>query len=256
MTDGDRGLATATTIDRACIAVLVPETNVTLAADLVRLAVPGVTVRYGRLAMGNGQMADDDEQQDMLGAARASIERAVAEMLPYAPRALMMGLSIETFQGGRSGTAAFTAHLRRMVGGRPVAAGAEACARALTALGARRIGIVTPYQPAADAVVRRFFEESGFEVAALEGLKVPHASQIAAVAPERIRTSIEQVARLGVDAIIQCGTNLSILDLTEDLESNLGVPVLSMNATTFWHALRLCNIHDRLHGFGALLREY
>lgn len=251
-----RGQVAVTTAQRACLGVLVPETNVTLAADLARLAVPGVTIKYGTLRMGGGQMANDAQQQRILADARASIEDAVADLAPHNLTALVMGLSIETFQGGRSGSAAITARLRGLVGGRPVATGADACVRALTALGATRIGIVTPYQPAADADVRRFFEETGFEVAALEGLRVPHATQIAAVEPARIEASIRQVARPGVDAIVQCGTNLSILDLIEDLEADLGVPVLAMNATTFWHALRLCTIDDRLHGFGVLLREY
>src|SRR4051812_6262765 len=97
---------TATTVDRACIAALVPETNETLAADMARMAVPGVTVRYGTLAMGGGQMANDAEQQDMLGAVRASIELAIGEILPHDPTALLMGLSIETFQGGVAGSRA------------------------------------------------------------------------------------------------------------------------------------------------------
>ena len=56
--------------------------------------------------------------------------------------------------------------------------------------------------------------------------------------------------------ILQAGTNLYFAELAAQLEKELGKPVLSINALTFWHALRTNGIADRIAGFGSLLAEH
>ena len=36
-----------------------------------------------------------------------------------------------------------------------------------------------------------------------------------------------------LDAIVQCGTNMSLIDVSERLEPVLGIPILGINAVTF-----------------------
>jgi maleate isomerase len=53
-----------------------------------------------------------------------------------------------------------------------VTTGAEAVGAALEAYGnIRRLAVITPYMPVGDAQVRRFFDDCGFEIVALKGLK-------------------------------------------------------------------------------------
>jgi maleate isomerase len=256
--DGDlSGLNIAVRSDspvRARFGVLRPAPNTTMAADLNRLSVPGVDLRYGALSMGTGQMANDVEHAAVLGAARASIEAAVAEVRPFDPTCLIMGLTIETFWGGVAGCASTTAYLRTLIDGRPVVTGPAACLAALQQIGARRIGVITPYQPAADTEVRRYFVEAGFDVVALVSLAASTVTDIAAINASDIHTAVRAVALPGVEAIIQCGTNLRVLDQIERIEAETGRPLLAMNAVTYWHALRISGIADRLDGFGAVLR--
>ena len=59
-----------------------------------------------------------------------------------------------------------------------------------------------------------------------------------------------------VDAIVQCGTNLSMVRLADEAERWLGKPVIAINAATWWMALRENGIKDKVYGAGSLLREY
>jgi len=59
-----------------------------------------------------------------------------------------------------------------------------------------------------------------------------------------------------VDAIIQVGTNLSMVRLAAEAEDWLGKPVIAINTATYWHALRANGIADRLNGFGRLLSDF
>jgi maleate isomerase len=107
-----------------------------------------------------------------------------------------------------------------------------------------------------DGQVRRFLGESGFEVVALKGLRCPTAVSIAHESEATLRQAILEVNQPGVEAIVQAGTNLSMLRLADEAERWLGKPVIAINAAILWYALREHGIKDQVPGFGTLLRDY
>ena len=72
-------------------------------------------------------------------------------------------------------------------------------------------------------------------------------------ASERRRT--ERSPRT-VDAIVQVGTNMSMVSVAAEAEARLGKPVIAINTATYWHALRACGIEDRITGLGRLLADF
>ncbi len=70
---------------------------------------------------------------------------------------------------------------------------------------------------------------------------------------------MEAIKRLDgddVDAIVQVGTNLSMVRLAAMAEMWLGKPVIAINTATYWHALRANGVMDRVEGAGRLLEEF
>jgi maleate isomerase len=240
---------------RAKLGVLVPSTNTVVEPDFHAMAPPGVTISTGRIFIANPKMDDDDALEAVMVQIRESIGAAVRELMTAEPDYLVMGMSSETFWGGRKGNEEFQQRIETL-SGRRIATGANACERALALLGARRLGVVTPYQPIGDAQVRRFLEECGYTTVALEGLRCPTAVSIAHVDEATLRRAIGAVNRADVDAILQVGTNLSMLRLADRAERELGKPVIAINAATFWYALRANGFSDRMSGFGRLLRDF
>jgi len=105
--------------------------------------------------------------------------------------------------------------------------------------------------------VTGFFEESGFKVVRFKGLRCPTATSIAEVPEAPLRTIlVEELNGPDVEAIVQVGTNLSMVRLADEAERWLGKPVLAINAVTLWHGLRANNIADQRQGCGSLLREH
>ena len=47
-----------------------------------------------------------------------------------------------------------------------------------------------------------------------------------------------------------------MLELAATMEEELDKPVIAINAATYWHALRVNGIEDRMQGFGRLLMEH
>jgi maleate isomerase len=70
------------------------------------------------------------------------------------------------------------------------------------------------------------------------------------------RQAIKDIDGDDVDAIVQVGTNLSMIRLAAAAELFLGKPVIAINTATYWHALRACGIQDKRSGFGSLLEHH
>ena len=240
---------------RAKFGVLAPSTNTIVEPDFSAMSVPGVTSHISRIHIRDMTMDSDAGMENLLEQIRAEIGHAVERVMTAEPDYLVMGMSAETFWGGKAGSIEFREHIRRL-SGLEVATGAEACERALQIFGAKRIGVVTPYQSVGDAQVVRFFEDLGFEVVAIKGLRCPTAVSIAQVPESTLREALLEVNSDDVDALVQTGTNLSMVRLADEAERWLGKPVIAINAATWWMALRDNGINDRVERSGRLLREF
>ena len=86
--------------------------------------------------------------------------------------------------------------------------GADAAEAALGLYGVKRIGVITPYFPVGDQNVVRFFEDSGFNVTKVIGLKCESPVAIAHVTEAQLRDAILAVDSPDVEATTQVGTNL------------------------------------------------
>jgi len=235
--------------------VLAPSTNTVVEPDFARMGVPGVTAHFGRIHIRDQNMNDDEGMRRLLDQIRAEMAATCERVMTCEPDYMVMGMSAETFWEGVEGNKRFVEQIRGLTG-LEVATGAEACRRALEMYGAKKIGVVTPYQPVGDANVVRFFGELGFEVTAIKGLRCPTAVSIAHVTEKTLREAILEVDGDEIDAIVQCGTNLSMVGLADEAERWLGKPVIAINAATWWMALRDNGITDRVEGAGSLLRDH
>ncbi len=240
---------------RAKFGVIAPSTNTIVEPEFGAMSVPGVTSHFSRIHIRDMNMADDAGMEKLLDQIREEIDGSVERVLTAEPDYMVMGMSAETFWGGKQGNIEFIEQITGL-SGLGVATGAEACEKALGLFGAKKLGIVTPYQPVGDANVIKFFNEIGFDVVNLKGLKCPTAVSIAHVTEAELRDAILEVNDVDVDAIVQCGTNLSMTRLADEAERWLGKPVIAINAATWWMALRENGINDKIHGFGSLLREF
>ena len=235
--------------------VLIPSTNTIVEPDFYQMGVPGVTAHVSRIWIRDQTLDSDDAFERLLEQIRKEMANAVHRVVTLEPDYMVMGMSAETFWEGVEGNRRFKRQITDL-SGLEVATGAEACERALGLFKAKRVGVVTPYQPIGDKNVVRFFNELGFDVAAIKGLKCPTAVAIAHVQEEELRQALLEVNSDDVDALVQVGTNLSMVRLADEAERWLRKPVIAINAATWWMALRDNGVKEKLYGCGRLLREF
>ena len=242
---------------RRKFAVIAPSTNTSVQPEYDDMRPRGVTNHFCRIAIPDTKVTDDDSFMVMLNNIRSATMDSVDTALTMAPDCVIMGMSAETFWEGADGAAALHAKMLERTGGIPVVMGSTAVDAALRVYPKpiRKIGVITPYMPVGDIQVRRFFEDLGYEVVHLLGLKSPSPMLIAHETPQTLKRAAIAVAD-GVDAIVQCGTNLAFAKVAAMAEFWLEKPVVAINTATFWHALRSNGINDQMDGFGSLLTDF
>jgi maleate isomerase len=242
---------------RAKFGVLAPSTNTSVQPEFDALRPHGVTNHFSRIVIPDSRVTDDRSFMAMMNNIRAALLPALDSVLTCSPDYVVLGMSAETFWDGLAGSIRLKKQLERHAQ-RGVAMGSDACRAALRASGRkiRRLGVITPYMPAGDRQVRRFFAECGFEVVNLLGLKCASPMRIAHVTQGELRDAILRVNRGRVDAVVQVGTNLAMAEVAAMAEFWLGKPVIAINTAIYWHALRQYGIRDRVYGWGSLLAEH
>lgn len=199
-------------------------------------------------------VADLEEyRRQFLAGLRAAVDAAVLAE----PQAMIMGMSLEHILVGLEAVRAPVAEIAAE-SVLPWATWHDAAHAALQRFGAARIGLLTPFDQRGNESATRMFEELGYEVVASFGFACANARDIAHVPDWAKEEAIrEHLATPGnrLDAIVQCGTNMSLVEVAERLEPVIGIPILGINATVFWHALRTNGISGPQQRAGRLLRE-
>jgi maleate isomerase len=236
--------------------VLAPSTNSVVEPDFNRMGVPGVTPLFARIHIRDQDLSSIEQMEYLRVQLDEEIDSAIDRVCTSEVEYMVMGMSAETFWDGVEGNKRFKARVTARSGGLGVASGAEACEKALHHFDVKRIACITPYQVNGDEQVEKFFTELGFDVTTVKGLKCPTAVSIAHVTEDELRDAILEVNETQPQAIVQCGTNLSMVRLAAEAERWLHKPVIAINAATWWFALRQNGIEDKLYNFGRLFEEF
>ncbi|HUF44275.1 MAG TPA: aspartate/glutamate racemase family protein [Aestuariivirgaceae bacterium] len=124
---------------------------------------------------------------------------------------------------------------------------------AFRALGARRIGVLTPYRADVNVIVADYIRGRGFEVPVFGSFNEENDGIVARISPASIKAGIEAIAaRAEIDAVFVSCTSVRLAQAAAAIEAEIGLPVTSSNHAMAWHALRLAEVEDSLPRFGRL----
>lgn len=143
--------------------------------------------------------------------------------------------------------------VRRLEGaaGVPATTASTALAEALRTLGVERVAIASPYPEWLNERLSKFLENQGFLVTQRRGLNVECPAFLPPEAAAGLAREVDSPEAEGI--LISC-TNFRTLEVIEELERELGKPVISSNTAAFWHTLRLAGMRSAVPGGGQLLR--
>lgn len=215
---------------RARLGLIVLESDLTLEREAPRMMPKGVALHHARIP------SAAEVTTDSLAAMEVELPRA-ARLLPPVDALGYACTSAAAVIGPSRVAGLLNASHPDTAATEPL----SAVARALKALGARRIGFVTPYAPEVSAALRDRLTDMGFEIAGFASFEEPREARVAAIHPDSTHAAALSVAR-GADAIFASCTNLQTLDIVEDVEAETGLPFVSSNLALIWAMLRAAEV--------------
>lgn len=233
---------------RATLGLIVLQVDETIEQDFRRLFRGDDLALYiSRIPSG------DDLTPDTIAAMEAALP-AAAGLLPPAAAFDVVGYAC-TSGTTLIGVDRVTELVKSATNTNAVADPLTAALAAMTALNVNTIGIVSPYIDAVAQPIRRAFEHAGFGVPATVSFGEEVESRVARIDPASIRAAALSVGRQkGVEAVFLSCTNLRTLDVIDDLEQTLGLPVVSSNQALAWQMAGLAGISAPSAAPGRLFR--
>src|ERR1700737_936917 len=109
--------------------------------------------------------------------------------------------------------------------GVPAVTSAQAVGRAVRALGARRIAVVSPYSEAVNERAARYFQSKpGLETVGLEGFGAPDSYAIGNLGPENARDAFARIDRPEIEVFVVPGGNFPTMTSIAAWEQEFGKP--------------------------------
>ncbi len=208
-------------------------------------SVDGVQLYTTRVPM------DPIVSRDSLASMEARLGTAAATLLPGVPMEVIgYGCTSASVVIGEAKVAAAIHGAKPDVQvTTPITAGIAA----LEALGAKRIGLLTPYVEEVNAPLRAHFESHGLSIEIAATFSEPDDNRAGMITPGSIReATLDHFKGKELNAVFISCTSLRATSVIPELERTLGCPVTSSNHALAWHMLRLAGLEDRLPQFGRL----
>lgn len=127
---------------------------------------------------------------------------------------------------------------------------------AFRALGAKRIGVLTPYRADVNRIVADYIRARGFEVPVFGSFNEQDDGNVSRITPASVKHSVKTIlSHAPVDAVFVSCTSVRLAEAARAIEAETGVPITSSNHAMAWHALRLAGVNDVMPQWGKLFEQ-
>lgn len=139
--------------------------------------------------------------------------------------------------------------------GVPVINPALAGTTAMEAIGAKRMGLVAPYNAEVSDSVGDHFRSAGIDVIKTVCMDAPRDYEISRISDETMINACVEVAEEDIDAIFMTCAAFPAINVIEEVERRTGKIVITSNQAMIWMAYRSMGLNDNLTNLGRLF-EY
>jgi maleate cis-trans isomerase len=233
-------------IERRHFGVLIPSTNTTVEIEYTHLLPATLQFHTGRLGKGGKTAFNPSRDEDVIYQSKL-LGDAKVEAVALAQT------SASLFEDG------YDARVKALMSqnaGVPAVTSAEAIGEAILALGAKRIGIVTPYSVEVIESAKRYYESKyGIRVVAMEGFGATDAYAIGKLDAGMAFEALRRIDHPSIEVLIVPGGNFPTMPSIAAWERAFAKPVITTNQAALWSVLGIMKLNAPMPGLGRLLEQ-
>ena len=224
---------------RSQLGFITPSNNTVIEPELWHVVPDGVSFHFTKLTFRS--TARDGKNKDVDSEALDALHRGGMDAIGYACMATSLVDSDKWEQNATERT------------GIPTATATGAVKEALRAAGAHTISMVCHYPEDRLGLVKESFENDGFKVVSIETASVDDSRAVNLISTETVYRLSRKVDSPDADALCLLATDLRTFPVLQQLEEDLGKPVIGTNQALLWKVLQLANVDCKISGYGSLL---
>ena len=130
-----------------------------------------------------------------------------------------------------------------------------AALKAFNKLKIKKIAIFTPYSKNLNETVFEYFSKEGIEILSSASFNLDNDTEIGKVDPAYLLNILTKMETGNAEALFVSCTALPVLEILDELENKIKIPVFSSNQTLIWDAIRSVGCKTPINGYGDLLRN-
>ncbi len=231
--------------DRLKLGMIIPSGNVIAEPQIKAMLPRGVSLHVTRLELRGSSEAE-------LSAMSAGTEAAVRLLSDACVDIIAFHCTAVTTFSSDAGEA-IRLRMRDMTT-IPALVTSDALIAACRALDMRRVVLVTPYVEAIHTREIEFLSEFGVTVTRDAHLGIDSVPEMGTIVPSVFVDAVKAAWDPEADGCILSCTAIRTAEIIDQLEAELGKPVITSNQAIAWYALRNGGVLDPVAGFGTLLR--
>ncbi|MEA2904274.1 MAG: maleate isomerase [Alphaproteobacteria bacterium] len=233
-------------VPRARIGFIIPSSNRMIEPQMQRFMPSGVVPHFSRIGMTNRHKAPLEQLIPRITAAADLLADSKCDVT-------VLQCTGTSMSGGVEMDKRVVAEIEKVTK-RPALSTASALNAAFAALDAKRLVFISETKQADHESKLAYLREAGFDIVADKATSLAGSDAYCTTPPRFWYDTAMALRNDAADAYFLSCANIHSVDTIEDLERDLGRPVVTSNQAALWCSLRAAGIRDDVRGLGALLR--
>ena len=229
------------------LGIIVPSGNTLLETELCSLPINGVSFHFTRVV----NYLDTEEEL----AAMADQAPNAAELLSHAKvQAIAFGCTSGSFLYGKD----YDLKLIKKMSSKvtvPCITTSTAVIKGLREMKINKVMLFAPYEQWLTQRGVEFLKTNNFEVIGSEHMNLTDSQDLVNVTTEQIVQWVKTKIKKNCDGVFISCTCFRGMGTAEQLEKDLGIPVVTSNQAMVWHLLQLSGYSSPVTGYGTLLQK-
>jgi len=226
------------------IGLIIPSSNRLAEPQFHSYMPPDVGVHFTRLRM-------TGKWRKPLAELKNSLAETAQALSDVKPRLIVFHCTANSMENGLAHEAAIVETVQSASGCETITT-AQAITAALNQLSIKKLVLISPYVKQTNEHEIQYLSECGFNVVHDFGLSLG-SDGYAAVTPQEWINVVRENARPNADGYLLSCTNTRTIEVIEDLERQLGKPVITSNQATLWACMKKLGVPYSNSKLGRLL---
>jgi maleate cis-trans isomerase len=227
------------------IGLIIPSSNTLTEPQFHRYLPPGVSAHISRLRMAGKFRKPLDEL-------KRSLTEAAEALSDVRPGMIVFHCTANSMENGLAHEAAIVDIVEK-ASGCPTISTAQAITQAFNHVGIKTLVLISPYVKATNEHEVKYLGEAGYTVVHELGLGL-ESQAYSSVTPEEWKKVVKENTRADADGYFLSCTNTRMIEAIDDLERDLGKPVVNSNQAVLWTCLNKLGIRHSGEKLGRLFQ--